>query len=219
MSAKSPISRIIFAVSILLFLCSMIPADDQGWLNNSLSLKMNSALRLKFTQEARHNELTFTDAYHGNWSSGIIWSISPKFTLGLVYLRETTIKSSGNIYENRFVLEGGWKSSISKKLNFDIRARGEMRVFEEDLTEDHLRLRLRLRLTASLPLGALTVRPFLAVEPFFHTGKGVFNSKRIYLGSIVPLSRQVDWIVSYIRQDNKGRETVHIANTGLDIKL
>jgi len=193
-------------------------ADDQGWINNSLSLKVSPAFSLKITQETRLNELTLIDAYLTNWSGGIAWSISPSFYLSLAYLRETTLKSTANLQENRYTVEAGWKIAVSKAIGFDIRLRNEFRAFEDDLAQDHLRLRLRLRLVGLIPLAALTLKPFLAVEPFANLREGVVNSNRVYAGITIPLSKQLEWTVNYIRQDSSGKAPLHIFNTGFDLK-
>ncbi len=203
---------------LLPLLARMSPADGQGWINNSISLKASPAISLKFTQETRFNELTLSDAYLGNWSGGVAWAISSKLYLSLAYLRETTLKNTANLQENRYTLEAGWKTALSKSLGFDIRVRNEIRIYEEDLAKDHLRLRLRFRLLGSLPLAALTLKPFLAVEPFADMSKGVINSNRVYAGVTIPLSKQLDWTVNYIRQDTSGKDTLHIFNTGFDLK-
>ncbi len=90
--------------------------------------------------------------------------LGPRLYVGVFYLRETTRKSPASLQENRFTLEAGWKVDLSKTLSFDARARNEIRVFEDNLAEDHLRLRLRL--VQKLALGARTFKAFLAVEPF-----------------------------------------------------
>lgn len=203
----------------LSLLAPNVRADDQGWMNNSLSLKASPSVSLKFTQETRYDELTLADAYLNNWSGGLAWSLGPKIYVSVAYLRETTRKSTANLQENRYTLEAGWRTPLAKTLNFDIRIRNEIRIFEDDLAEDHLRLRLRLRLVQSLTLSSLSLKPFLAVEPFANCRQGQVNSHRIYLGVAFPLSKQLDWTVNYIRQDSSGKDPLHIFNTGFELKF
>ncbi len=194
-------------------------ADEQGWLNNSLSLTISPKLSFKFTQEIRHNELTLSDAYLSNWSGGLSYALGSHFTVGFAYLRETTHRSSADLQENRYSLETGWKTSLAKGWNLDARLRGEIRIYENDLSDDHLRLRLRLRLVHSMVIGKLSVKPFLAIEPFYNAKKSEFSSNRIYAGLTVPLNKQFDWAVNYIYQGNKGKDPYHIFNTGFDLKF
>jgi hypothetical protein len=212
------------AQRLLLFLLLPIltlsaPADEQGWINNSLSLKIAPVISLKFTQETRFNELTLTDAYLGNWSGGVAWSISSNFYASFAYLRETTLKSTARLQENRYTLEAGWKTAFSKSLSFDLRFRSEIRNFEEELAPDHLRFRLRTRLVITCKRGEFTFKPFLAVEPFANVTEGEINSNRVYAGVTFPLSKQMEWTVNYIRQDSTGKDPVHIFNTGFDLKF
>lgn len=194
-------------------------ADDQGWLNNSLTLKTSSTISIKFTQEIRHHELTLADAYLSNWSGGFAWTLANGVYLGASFHRETTLKTTANLYENRTLFDAGWKTALSEKTALDLRLRTEIRSFEDDLAKDHLRLRLRARLATTLKWGAITTRPFLAVEPFFNAAEGEFNCNRIYAGVTIPLNRQIDWTVNYIRQDTSGKDTLHVFNTGFDLKI
>ena len=63
------------------------------------------------------------------------------------------------------------------------------------------------------------MKPFVATEPFADTLAKTINRNRFYLGVAVPLTGHLQWIMSYIRQDTSGRETLHILNTGVDLKF
>lgn len=204
---------------LLLLLPLSLVADEQGWFNNSLSVKLNQELSLKFTQETRNHELTMADAYLHNWSGGLSWAVNSKIYIAAGYLRETTKKSAFNLHENRYMLEGGWKTSLAKNLNFDVRVRSEIRIFEDDLAQDHLRLRLRLRLVHKMTVASLTVKPFLAVEPFANMKEGEISLNRVYAGVTIPLSKPLTMNINYIRQDAKDKDPIHVLNCGFDLSF
>jgi len=211
--------RFYWTLVLLLGLSGMGMAEHQGWLNNSISLKVNSRISLKFTQEVRHSELTFTEGYLHNWQGGAIWKSGSRTHLAVFYKRETVDKLDGNQQENRFTLEGGWKLPLTRNTNLDLRFRTEIRRFEDHLAENHLRFRLRLRLVTQVKIGALTLKPFVAIEPFADTKADKINRNRIYLGTVIPLSTHLEWVVNYIRQDTSGKDPLHILNTGVALKF
>lgn len=207
-------------ISLLVLLTAgTVSAEDQGWINHSLTLKVNARISLKVTQEARHREITFADAYLRNWQGGVIWKASSRIQLAAYYKRESSDALESFIHENRFTVDGVWDLPVNKDSRFDVRFRTEIREFEDGLKEDHLRFRLRLRFRTRFSLGGLTLKPFLAVEPFADTLADKINRNRLYLGFGVPLTAHAQWVVNYIRQDTSGKETVHILNTGVDLKF
>jgi len=202
-----------------LLLSVSLSADDQGWINNSLTLKVNSKISLKFTNEIRHQEIAFADAFLHNWQGGVVWKASARTYAGVFYKRETTASLDDNINENRLTLEGGWQLPLTKKSRFDVRFRTEIREFRAGRKEDHLRFRLRLRFTTQINLGSLKLKPFVATEPFADTLADKINRNRFYLGVGVPLTAHLQWVVNYIRQDTSGKDPLHILNTGVDLKF
>ncbi len=204
---------------LLILLHFSLQADEQGWFNNTVSVKVSKEITLKITQETRNNELTMTDSYLQNWSGGLSWAVNAKFYFAAAYHRETTKKSAYNLQENRYILEAGWKTSLAKNWNLDARLRSEIRIYEDDLAEDHLRLRLRLRLVHTMTIASLTIKPFLAVEPFANMKEGEINSNRVYAGITIPLSKQLAMNINYIRQDTKDKDTLHILSSGFDLKF
>ncbi|MBN1197058.1 MAG: DUF2490 domain-containing protein [Candidatus Aminicenantes bacterium] len=213
---STKISAII--IMILLF-SGVLAADDQGWINNSLTLSVDKKISLKFTNEIRTQEITFADGFLHNWQGGVVWKASSSTYLAALYKRETTDKGAYNLQENRLTLEAGWKLSMSNRTRFDVRFRTEIRGFEDDRADHHLRFRLRLRFTTQLTLGKLVLKPFIATEPFADTIADKINRNRFYLGTAVPLSAHVVWVVNYIRQDTSGKDPLHVLNTGVELKF
>jgi hypothetical protein len=208
------------AVIVLVLAGSALLADDgQGWLNNSLTFKIDSRFSLKFANERRCNEVTYTDPYLLNWQGGIVYNLSKKLYVSFMYKREDTKKTTYVQHENRYNLETGWKTSLSKKTVFDIRFRIEIREYEEGKAEDHLRVRLRLRIKSKMKVGQLEVEPFIALEPFADTRTDDLNQYRFYAGFIFPMGKNVGFVVNYIRQGTKNKESLNILNTGFEFKF
>ncbi len=195
-----------------------LQADDQGWINHSATFKTYSNLNLKFTKETRCHHITYTDAFLNNWQGGIVYNLTKKIYLAALYKRENTVKSTYTLAENRFTLETGWKTRLTDHLDFDWRLKTEVRRYEKGLAENHLRFRLRVRLRSSLQIGALQLKPFIATEPFADTLSDKIFRNRFYLGTLFPLSKNVELVINYIRQDTKNKETIHILNSGFNLK-
>jgi len=204
---------------ILLLAAVSLQAEDEGWINNSLTLKVTPRISLKFTQETHSREIAFADTYMHNWQGGVVWKLSSRVHAAASYKQEVSEFRDSYLHESRFTLEGGWKLPLSRKSRLDARFRMEVRSFDVDSKTDHLRFRLRLRFQTQVNLGGLTLKPFVATEPFADTLADKINRNRFYLGFGVPLSSHVQWVVNYIRQDSSGKETLHILNTGVDLKF
>lgn len=211
------------ALFFLLLFLSLTPlktlAEDQGWINNSLSFTITSKLSIKFTQETRCNEITYVDPYLKNLQSGFVYKLPINFYFSLLYKRENTKKPAIALSENRYTLETGWKTKLYKKFDFDWRFRAEIRHYEKEFAENHLRFRFRFRIKTKLEIGSLQLIPFIATEPFADTIDNNINRNRFYLGVIFPLSKKAEFIINYIRQDTRNHDTVHILNSGFDLKF
>lgn len=194
-------------------------ADGQSWLNNSATFKIDSHWSLKLTNEARHNEVAFMDAYLKNWQGGLVYNLPKSFYVAALYKRETSQKPAYVLSENRFTLESGWGTKLSGDWSLDFRFRTEFRQYEDDLADDCFRFRLRARLRAKLKIGALILKPFIASEPFADTLEDRINRHRFYLGTLFPMGEHAELMVNYIRQDTKGKEVVHILNSGINLKF
>jgi len=218
---KKILTLIPAVVVLLLLAVSPLAADDQGWINNSMTVKLGdtSNLSFKITNEIRYHELTFMNPFLHNFQSGFVLKLKKNFSLGAYYKRENEVKTDYTLTENRFTFDAGWKMKVSSRCNFDVRLRNEIRRFDNELSKNHLRFRLRLRLKSSMDVGAVIFKPFIGIEPFADNKvKEVFRY-RFYLGSGVTLTEHVDWVVNYVQQGTRDKETIDIINTGIDLKF
>ncbi len=232
-SLASPTNRRPPGISVILLLAvaSLLlsrpaNASSQGWINNSATFSITPQWSLKFTQEIRALDVTYADPYMHNLAAGIIYNLPKNFYVAALYKREH-VDIIGEILnldddivldEDRFTLEGGWKASLAKGLNFDVRLKTEFRSFNlED--SNHARFRLRLRLKYDTHIGSLRLKPFIATETFGKTQVYTVQKNRFYLGSIFPLSQHVELIVNYIWLNVRDLGDIHIINTGFDLKF
>lgn len=212
-------AKTIGIVFMILLFSGVVAADNQGWINNSLTLSVDKKVSLKFTNEIRMHEITFADDFLHNWQGGVVWKASSSTYVAALYKRETTNKGTYNLQENRLTLETGWKLALTQKTRFDVRFRTEIRGFDDDRADNHLRFRLRFRFTTQVALGKLVLKPFIGTEPFADTIADKINRNRFYLGTAIPLSAHVVWVVNYIRQDTSGKDPLHVLNTGVELKF
>jgi hypothetical protein len=96
---KKTYTSIGLAMMLVLMAGSTLFAEEQGWINNSLSFKINKKFTLKFTNESRYNELTYTHNFMRNWQGGIVYNFSKKFYFAVLYKREDT-KKTGFVLNN-----------------------------------------------------------------------------------------------------------------------
>ncbi|MFC2156329.1 DUF2490 domain-containing protein [Acidobacteriota bacterium] len=208
----------IFAMAMIILKPALL-ADGQSWLNNSATIRVAPRLSLKLTNESRFDEVFFSGLFLRNWQAGGAISLPSNFYLAGLYKREGVDKPEFVLYENRYTLEAGWGGRLSGIFNLDWRFRTEIRNFAQNLSENHLRLRFRLRIRTRFRIGKIQFKPFIATEPFAdNLQKRIFRN-RFYLGTAVVLARNIDLIINYIRQDTRNKETIHILNSGFDIKF
>ncbi len=204
---------------LFLILTPLLHSDEQGWINNGAGFTLSPSLSLKLSNEVRNRELTFINPFLKNWQGGFSLKLPANFSAVLLYKRENTEKTDFLLAENRFTLEAGWKTKISPAWDLDLRFRTEIRRFEKDLAENHLRFRLRVRLKTKIKIGGLELAPFIATEPFGDTLVDGINRNRFYLGTYVVLSQNVELVANYIRQDTKDKDVIHVFNTGIQLKF
>lgn len=212
-----------FLISFTFIAITLLPvrlsADDQAWLNNSLSFTISKNLNLKFTNEARYNEITYMDPYLKNFQTGVVYKLPKSIYIAFLYKRENTKKTDYTLNENRYTFETGWEAKLGNNLNIDTRFRTEIRRYEKGLAINHLRFRFRIRLKTTLKIGSFQLKPFIATEPFGDTIEDRINQNRFYLGTIFPLDEKVQFVINYIRQDTRNKETIHILNSGFNLKF
>jgi hypothetical protein len=192
---------------------------SQAWLKNSATFTISSSLGLKLLHESRHLDITYSNPYLKNIAGGVVFKLPHNFYFATFYKREH-VEFRDIIYsENRFIIEAGWKTKVAEKLDFDIRFRTEIREFEEDFPDDHLRFRLRLRLISELCIGKLKLKPFIATETFGKTKVYTVQKNRLYIGTMIPLGEHVEFALSYLWLATRDLESVHILHTGFELKF
>jgi len=208
---------------VLLFwlVLSRMPAnaENQSWLNNSLRISLKPKLILIFTNEFRNQEFTFMNHYLANVQGGLEYGLSENTYISFLYKRENTKKPDFLLNENRYTLETGWKTKLGPNINFDLRFRTEGRAYEHERSDNHIRLRLRLRLTTQVKLGNLMIKPFIATEPFGDTLTKTIHQNRFSFGASFPLGQHSTFVLNYLRQDTKNKESLHILNAGFQLKF
>ena len=206
---------------LALLVLSRMPAyaENQSWLNNSLRISLLSNLTLIFTNEFRNQEFTFMNQYRANVQGGLEYGLSENAYIAFLYKRENTKKTDYLLNENRTTLETGWKTKLSPKAHFDLRFRTEGRSYEHGRADNHIRLRLRLRLTTQVKLGNFKIKPFIATEPFGDSLTNTIHQNRFYLGASFPLGQHSTFVLNYLRQDTKNKEPLHILNAGFQLKF
>ena len=219
MNWKPHLTKIFVVAFAMIILKPALLADGQSWLNNSAAIRVAPRLSLKLTNESRFDEVFFSSIYLRNWQAGGVISLPNNFYISGLYKRESVDKPEFILNENRYTLEAGWGGRLTGIFSLDWRFRTEIRNFAQDLSENHLRLRFRLRIRTRFRIGKIQFKPFIATEPFAdNLQKRIFRN-RFYLGTAVVLGRNIDLIINYIRQDTRNKETIHILNSGFDIKF
>jgi len=217
---KSSTKTVIIFLFILIGGWSSAFGDtSQSWFNNSATFTISSKLDLKLTQESRHLDVTYSNPYLKNVQGGIVFKLPKNFYFATLYKREH-VEIQNIIYsENRYTLEAGWKTKVAEKLDFDIRFRTEIREFEKESPEDHLRFRLRLRLKSELSIGKLRLKPFIAAETFGKSKVYTVQRSRLYIGTNFPLSDHVEFTLSYLWLATRDAESIHILHSGFELKF
>ena len=182
---------------------SRLISEQQGWITNSITLKINPYSTLLFSNEFRYYKITISGHYLNNWQAGFLQTLFKKFHLGLAYKRQITWFPQYILKENRFIFEAGWGTNLTQSIDFRCRFNAEIRRFEEDLKQNHLRLRLRFLLLMKLKILKLKVIPFFAFEPFFDTVTNEISENRSYTGIIFPVCKNIRLEFGYIKKDKK----------------
>lgn len=193
--------------------------SSQAWLNNSATFSINPKWDFKLTQEIRCLDVSYADPFMYNWAGGIVYGLPKNFYVGVYYKREHTDVLDILADENRYTLEWGWKTGLVKNLSFDFRMKTEIREFEQQAVDDHLRFRFRLRLKYKTQIGNFKITPFIASETFGKTKVYTVQKNRFYVGTYLPVGSKVEFIISYLWLYTTGKESIHILNAGVDLKF
>ncbi len=194
-------------------------ADGQAWVSNSLDLKISPTFTVGFQQEQRFNEVTIMDPYLSNIEARIAVKTGKRTQFALAFRREGQTKADSVLRENRLFLDFSWAVLKNKKTTVDLRLRSESRNFEANDGDDHWRFRLRLRLVTKMTVGGIRFDPFLAIEPFGDTKADAINRYRFYAGVTVPLGKNAGFVLSYIRQGTRDKESLDILGTGFKLSF
>lgn len=208
---------IVFLVLLCLSGFSPLNAEDQGWMNNSLTINISSRSSFTFSHELRYRDIFFNQKYLYNWRAGFNLRISGTFHLGAAYKREVEQKLQFNLKENRFILEAGWRKQLSRLIELQCRFNTEIRLFAEHMAQDQVRARIRLLLLTKLNIFQIKTIPFIGVEPFFDSVTKEISENRFYAGFLFPAGKHFRLELGYTRKDQKNKETVHILNTGIHL--
>jgi hypothetical protein len=212
----------IIPLLLILILCGWIRGfcdSDQAWLVNSATFKVSSKISLKLIQESRHLDITYAHPYLMSVHGGIVFNLTKNIYLATIYKRAHVEYQEIVYNEDRVVLEGGWKTKLAENLAFDLRIRTEIREFDAQTPEDHLRFRLRLRLKTELNIGELKLKPFIAAETFGKTKVYTIQRSRLYIGANLPLSDHVEFVISYMWLATRHEESIHILVSGFELKF
>jgi hypothetical protein len=209
-------------VFCIIFFSSWNPGfsdTSQAWLKNSITFTLSSKWDLKIAHETRNLDISFFNPYYKNIAGGFVFHFPKNFYFSAVYKR-VHVEFQDTIYnENRYILEAGWETPVANKLDFDLRFRTEIREFEEEFPEDHLRFRLRLMLVSQINLGKLELMPFIANETLGKSKIYTVQKNRFYIGTMIPLGEHVKFNISYMWLATQGAESIHILYSGFNLEF
>jgi hypothetical protein len=192
--------------------------SSQAWLTNAATFSLSPRFDLKISHHGRFLDITYSNPYLKNIQGGIVFKLTNDIYFATLYRRDHVVKDI--IYnENRFTFEAGWKTKLAEKLDFDIRIRTEIREFEEEFPEDHLRFRFRVRIKTELSIGKLKLKPFIANETFGKTKIYTVQNNRFFVGTMIPLGEHVEFGLSYIWLTTRDAESIHILHSGFELKF
>lgn len=190
-------------------------AEDQSWLASSASVGVGGPWSLRLTHERRASGLDYAGGFLDNGSVSLQRRLGARGAIAAGYLRE----SAGRGIEDRFEVDVAAHGRLSARAELDVRLRLERRLFARASVPDAVRARLQLRLRSTARLGRVRVRPFASEEIFADSVSDRFSESRFIIGTGFPAGPHADWLVGYLRQDVRGRPTVHALSTGFDLRF
>lgn len=212
--------KFIIGFLFILFLGTLsLQADEQAWINNTLTFKINQKFSISFIQETRCNEISYLDPYLINLRAMLTYKLPKSFHVAVYYRRQDAEKKDVVIHENRYIIESGWRTAVIEDSAFDIRLQGEIRRYIETPDSNYFRMRMRFRLKTKIRIGDLIINPFIATEPFWAVDKAGYERNRFYLGAEFPMTKNVTFVLNYIREDKKNTEAIHILNSGFKLNF
>ncbi len=210
-------SRIPLIVAVVFFGLALRSAasDGQAWFEDALTINVGNTWQLKGTHELRFDKTSYDETLLQNFSVGLLRKLPWDTSLGVFYKREKERTSQGSRLEDRYFADVSWATDVARRASFDTRLRTELRTFRRGAANDVIRFRLRMRIRTRAPMGVLRVRPFAWTELF--TGHDQPLRNRFSAGTVFQINPHVGIVLSYIRQDTRGREALNIVNTGIEL--
>ena len=190
-------------------------AEEQGWLIVKLGYGLGRSANAEFEHEVRSRAISYSGTFLRNVAFGVKWKLPRGFSFAPRYKRESEEKPSGTEHENRFYLDGGWDHMFSDPWKLGLRARLARRLFDAPATKDRWRLRLRAQVSSKIEVAGRTLEPFAWSEVFGETDVDEFNRVRSSVGIAAPLGDRSKFSLGYLRQDTRGKDSIHALSTGL----
>jgi hypothetical protein len=221
---KTTCQKKILKASFLFFLVFIsskagICDTSQAWFKNTAIFALSPEWSFKLAQETRNLDITFSNPYLKGIGGGLVYHFPKNFYVSANYKR-VHVELQDVVYnENRFNLEAGWKTALAENLNFDIYFRTEIRDFDKDFPEDHLRFRFRVRLKTVARIGKLEIKPYIANETFGKSKIYTVQKNRLYIGMLIPLGDHMEFNLSYMWLAARDVESVHILYSGFQLKF
>jgi hypothetical protein len=192
---------------------------SQAWFKNTATFTLSSRWNLKLSHETRNLDITFFNPYKKNLAGGFVFHLPNNFYLSAVYKREHVEIQDITYNENRIIMEAGVETEVTKNLDLEIYFRTEIREFDEQFVEDHLRFRFRIMLITEMNLGKLKLKPYIGNETFGKTKIYTVQKNRLYIGALIPLSKNVEFGLRYIWLSTRGAESIHILHSGFQLEF
>ena len=190
-------------------------SDGQSWFEDALTINVGSTWQLKATHELRFGKTSYDETLLQNVSVGLVRKLPWDFSIGILYKREKERTPQGSRLEDRYIADVSWATDVARRASFDTRFLTEVRTFRRGAANDVVRFRLRMRVRTRAPVGVLRMRPFVWTELF--TGQDQPLRNRFSAGVVFHVTPHVGVVLSYIRQDTRGREALNIASTGIQL--
>jgi hypothetical protein len=198
-------------------------AIDQGWMVNSIAFNATDRITLNVIQENRFSTFSYwSNHYLANYQLTAAYKFDRGFSAGCGYRRQDDEKAAYTSHENRYFIEGGWKTRLEGNVQFDARVMVESRNYEQEFIEDFMRYRARFRLTYKTAIGPVKLAPFMGSEIYCdnrETSATFVNRNRLYLGSDFPFHKHASFNTYYMRQDEKGRTSMTALIAGFQVKI
>ena len=190
-------------------------SDSQSWFEDALTINAGKKWQLQATHELRFGKTNYDETLLQNVSVGLVRKLPWDSSIGIFYKREKERTPQGSRLEDRYFADISWATDVARRASFDTRLRTELRTFRRGAANDVVRFRLRMRIRARAPVGVLRVRPFVWTELF--TGQDQPLRNRFSAGTVFQVTPHIGVVLSYIRQDTRGREALNIASTGIEL--